>query len=94
MYGNMENFRFEDIIIGLVVYLILLPFIYFNHRWAMILVCLLYGADKFFLMVQGLGTPISHLIFLMIAVSLTYKSFRGWRRLAGVLVYADERKSL
>ncbi len=75
MYGNMENFRFEDIIIGLVVYLILLPFIYFNHRWAMILVCLLYGADKFFLIVQGLGTPISHLIFLMIAVSLTYKSF-------------------
>ena len=75
MYGNMESFRFEDVIIDVVAYLVLLPFVYFNHRWAMVLVCLLYGAGKFIMIALGLGTPISHLIFLMIAVSLTYKSF-------------------
>ena len=75
MYGNVGNYRFEDVIIDIVVYLILLPFIYFNHRWAMALFCLIYGTGKFILMAQRIGTPISHIIFLLIAVSLTYKCF-------------------
>lgn len=73
--GVVEDFQLEEVAIDVVVYLIWLPFIYFNHRWAMVVSCLIYAVAKVFLIAGGLGTPMSHLLFLAIAISMTYKAF-------------------
>ena len=73
--GAMGDLPFEEIVIGVIAYLFFLPFIYFNHRWAMVMPCLIYAVDKVLLIAEGLGTPVSHLLFLALAIHLTYKAF-------------------
>lgn len=73
-YGNIEALQLENILFRVVLYIVLLPFIYLNHRWAIIIVCLIYSADKIFFIVSGVGTPISHIILLILVLSLSYKS--------------------
>lgn len=75
-YLNLiEGSTLIEIIIGVTVYLIWLPFIYFNHRWAMIAICVMYAIDKVFTMAQAPGAGVSSIIFFLLAFSLTYKSF-------------------
>lgn len=73
--GIVEDFQLEDAAISAALYLVCLPFIYFNHRWAMVVACLIYSADQVFTLAQGVGSPVSHLLFLTFAISLTYKAF-------------------
>lgn len=73
--GAIEDFPLVEVAIGTVIYLVWLPFIYFNHRWAIVIPCLIYAVDKVFLIAQGLGTPVQHIIFLVLAISLTYRAF-------------------
>lgn len=58
------------------LYIILAIFIYFNHRWAMVIACLIYLSDKVLFILDGLGSPVSQIIFGGIMLVLTYNSFR------------------
>ncbi len=73
--GVTEDLPLDEVAIDVALYLVWLPFIYFNHRWAMFAPCLIYAVAKVFLLVEGLGSPVSHLLFLGIAISMTYKAF-------------------
>ena len=73
--GVVEDFQLEEVAIDVALYLVWLPFIYLNHRWAMFVPCLIYAVAKVFLLAEGLGSPVSHLLFLGIAISMTYKAF-------------------
>lgn len=73
---NSEPTQNIEIFIGIAVYLLLAVFIFFNHRWAMIVFALLYIADKIILISSGVGFPISQIMFGAIAVSLTYNAFK------------------
>jgi transposase len=55
---------------------VLAIFIYFNHRWAMILFCIIYLANKAIFIFSGMGTPISQIMYAAVALLMTYTSFR------------------
>jgi len=61
---------------GLGAYLVLAVFIYFNHRWAIVVFSLMYLADKVLLLAEGLGSPATQLFFGYIAVLIAYQAFR------------------
>jgi len=71
--GNVEGF--EDILIGILIYVILLPFIFYNHRWAIILTGVLYLTDKVIFIVAGIGSPVSHILFGIVVGILSYNAF-------------------
>jgi len=72
---GIGSFSFEDLILGAIIYMLFLPFIFFNHRWAIVIVCLLYTTDKIIYIIDGVGSPLSQLIFGALMLSLSYKSF-------------------
>lgn len=57
------------------LYLPLVLFIYLNHRWAILLFGLLFVGDKIILITQGYS-PFTQIIFGVIAVLVSYQSFR------------------
>lgn len=70
-----DKLQLENVLGGIVLYLFCVPFIYFNHRWAIVVVCLMYLADKIVFIIQQIGAPISHIIFGLIVLSLSYRSY-------------------
>ena len=64
-------------LIGTIIfYLILAAFIFYNHRWAMIVFCAIFILDKVYIMFFLQVSPITQIIFGAIVVVLTYHSFR------------------
>jgi hypothetical protein len=64
-----------DVLVGTLFYLFFLPFIYFNHRWAIVVPCLMYLGDKILFMMDGTANPIFHILFGLVALSLSYQSY-------------------
>ena len=60
---------------AVLLYLPLVFFIYLNHRWAILLFGLLYVGDKIILIMAGYFA-IPQIIFGMIAVLVSYQSFK------------------
>jgi len=60
---------------SIVINLILAFFIYMNHRWAMVIFCLIYAGDKLILITQG-AFPMPQIIFAAIAIMATVASYR------------------
>ena len=60
---------------SVLLYLPLVLFIYLNHRWAILLFGLLYVADKIIFIIQGYS-PFTQIIFGVIAVLVSYQSFK------------------
>lgn len=74
--GPIEEAVGSGAIYELAFSVVLAGFIYLNHRWAMILFCIIYVANKIIFIFLGIGTPISSIIFGAIALMLTYTSVR------------------
>lgn len=74
--GNIEAAFGSGAIYELGFNVVLAAFIYFNHRWAMIVFCFIYIIDKVLFILGGFGSPVSQIIFAAIAIMLTYTSFR------------------
>ena len=66
----------SGIIIYIILNLILAAFIFYNHRWAMIVFCASFVFDKVYIMFFQQVAPITQIIFGAIAIVLTYHSFR------------------
>lgn len=73
--GGYSNIKIEEVLLDVGFYLLLSPFIYFNYRGAIVIACMLYGLGKIMLISSGIGSPISHILFFIIALSLSYRSF-------------------
>ena len=71
-YLNYTAGTFIDVVFAIPIYLILIAFIFYNHRWAMIVICWLSMMDMFAM--GWLGT--TEIIIAAISVVLTYHSFR------------------
>ena len=71
-YINYTAGTFIDVVFAIPIYLILIAFIFYNHRWAMIVICGLTMMDMFAM--GPFGT--TEIIIAAIAVVLTYHSFR------------------
>lgn len=56
------------------LYLLFVPFIYFNHRWAMVVFAILYIGDKVVFIAAG-SPPVSQIIFGTLVAVLSYQSF-------------------
>ena len=56
----------------LIWYLIFLPFVFLNHRWSMILLCVFYVIDRILALIMGFSNPITMFFFSIINISLTY----------------------
>ena len=65
----------SGIIIYIILNLILAAFIFYNHRWAMIVFCAIFIFDKAFMAFYQVGYPVTQIIFGAVAVALTYHSF-------------------
>ena len=74
-YVISDQLQVEDILVGISVYLVLIPFIYFNHRWAIVISCSMYLLDKIIFISQQIGSPISHIIFGLLVLTISYSSF-------------------
>jgi|TARA_B110000116_G_scaffold2476_1_gene2144 hypothetical protein len=71
-YLNYTAGTFIDVVFAIPIYLILIAFIFYNHRWAMIVICWLTMMDMFAM--GWFGT--TEIIIAAISVVLTYHSFR------------------
>ena len=71
-YINYTAGTFIDVVFAIPIYLILIAFIFYNHRWAMIVICGLTMMDMFTMGPFGA----TEIIIAAIAVVLTYHSFR------------------
>ena len=71
-YINYTTGTFIEVVLAIPIYLILIAFIFYNHRWAMIVICWLTMMDMFAM--GWFGT--TEIIIAAIAVVLTYHSFR------------------
>lgn len=71
-----ETLGLEYIMFSMGFNLLLAVFIYFNHRWAMVLFCGIYLLDKVLFIISQTGYPISQIIFGAIALVLTMTSYR------------------
>ena len=76
LIGTIEDAFGSGAAYELALSAILAIFIYFNHRWAMALFCIIYLANKIIFLLSGFGSPFSQIIFAAIVVVLTYSSFR------------------
>ena len=76
LIGAIEEIFGSGAIYEIAFNLVLAAFIFFNHRWAMIVFCAIYLLNKFIFILSFVGSPISQIIFGAIAVLLTYSSFR------------------
>ena len=72
-YLNYTAGTFIDVVFAIPIYLILIAFIFYNHRWAMIVICWLTMMDMF---AMGWWFGTTEIIIAAIAVVLTYHSFR------------------
>jgi len=64
-------------LIGTIIfYLILAAFIFYNHRWAMIVFCSIFVIDKVLIIFSQYSNPITQIIFGAVVVGLTYHSFK------------------
>ncbi|MBL4601716.1 MAG: hypothetical protein JKY84_03125 [Emcibacteraceae bacterium] len=66
----------EAIIVVTMFYIIILPFIYLNHRWAMIGACSFYVLERIGLIIFFPGNPVSKLLYAYIIIALTYNSIK------------------
>ena len=66
----------QEQLFGLGTYLVLAVFIYFNHRWAIVVFTLMYLGDKVMLLAAGFGSPVTQLLFGYIAALGAYQAFR------------------
>ena len=74
---NYFNESLGRVIFGLFLYLALVPFIFFNHRWAMILFFVLYAFDLIYLIFFYSGRlGLTEMIFTAFAAVLTYNALR------------------
>ena len=80
----------SGIIIYIILNLILAAFIFYNHRWAMIVFCTIYIFDRVFLLFLQLSNPISEFIYAAVVVALTYGSFRVATELKRIKRDTDE----
>ena len=71
-YINYTTGTFIDVVFAIPIYLILVAFIFYNHRWAMIVICGLTMMDMFAMGPFGA----TEIIIAAIVVVLTYHSFR------------------
>ena len=71
-YFNYTAGTFIDVVFATPIYFILVAFIFYNHRWAMIAICWLTMMDMFAMSPFGA----TEIIIAAIAVVLTYHSFR------------------
>ena len=71
-YINYTTGTFIDVVFAIPIYLILVTFIFYNYRWAMIVICGLTMMDMFFMGPFG----VTEIIIAATAVVLTYHSFR------------------
>ena len=71
-YINYTAGTFIDVVFAIPIYLILVTFIFYNYRWAMIVICGLTMMDMFTMDPFGA----TEIIIAAIAVLLTYHSFR------------------
>jgi hypothetical protein len=62
------------LIVAMGIYLIFALFIYLNHRWAMVIFCLIFVSDKIMFLLAG-ASP-SQIVYAAIAIILTIASFR------------------
>ena len=51
-------------------------FIYLNHRWAMVLFCLIFTLDKILIIYEDAAPPLFQIIFGLIGIILTITSFQ------------------
>ncbi len=72
VYINYTTGTFIEVVLAIPIYLILIAFIFYNHRWAMIVICWLTLMDMFAM--GWFGT--TEIIIAAISVVLTYHSFR------------------
>ncbi|MEE9347951.1 MAG: hypothetical protein V3U82_07135 [Robiginitomaculum sp.] len=75
LLGDYEYSRAE-ILFGLGIYAVFLPFLFLNHRWAIIVLCLLYLFDKIAMIIQNPIAAISSILFGALVVSWSYKTFK------------------
>ena len=73
VYINYTTGTFIEVVLAIPIYLILIAFIFYNHRWAMIVICWLAMMDMF---AMGWWFGTTEIIIAAIAVVLTYHSFR------------------
>lgn len=77
--GLLSIFMSESLglesLIGIIIYWVFLPFVYLNHRWAIVLLCLLYISDKIYFLAMQVGAPISQILFGLVATALSYNAF-------------------
>ena len=71
-YFNYTAGTFIDVVFAIPIYLILVTFIFYNYRWAMIVICGLTMMDMFSMGPFG----VTEIIIAATAVVLTYHSFR------------------
>ena len=72
VYINYTTGTFIEVVLAIPIYLILIAFIFYNHRWAMIVICGLTMMDMFTMGPFGA----TEIIIAATAVVLTYHSFR------------------
>jgi len=71
-YINYTTGTFIDVVFAIPIYLILVTFIFYNYRWAMIVICGLTTMDMFAMSPFGA----TEIIIAATAVVLTYHSLR------------------
>ena len=65
-----------EMFVSIGIYVVLAAFIYFNHRWAMVIFALLFTLDKVMIMIAIMPRiSISSLVFTAIALILSYGSY-------------------
>jgi ribosomal protein L40E len=70
---------FQDIILGLFIYIPVLFFVYKGHRWAIITLLALWTLEKaytIYLSVQSSGSPIGSIIWWLIVAPYIYKALK------------------
>tara|TARA_Y100000294_G_scaffold160284_1_gene163743 strand:- start:893 stop:1669 length:777 start_codon:yes stop_codon:yes gene_type:complete len=90
LFASTLNADASSVKNSIILYLILAAFIFYNHRWAMIVFCTIYIFDRVFLLFLQLSNPISEFIYAAVVVALTYGSFRVATELKRIKRDTDE----
>ena len=75
LFASMLNADASSVKNSIILYLILAAFIFYNHRWAMIVFCVLFVLDKALMAFYQKGYPLTQIIMGAVAVAITYHSF-------------------
>jgi len=75
LYGLLPGFDMVMAISGISINMLLAIFVFFNHRWAIVLIGVIYSIDKVIFIIDGVGNPLSHIVFFLIVSRMCYISF-------------------